>query len=352
MFVQSSIARPVTRQAGPLVLGAAALLAAVGMHAQPIALVNPSFESPDVTPDPNDPGNPLNGVSPEIDDWMETGPVDPVFMTTIDTGVFFNVPIPLDPPIDFGPPVGELSMLPPVGNADGNNLAFLVINRDADGVGEEQVGIWQESAEDYQAMTPYAFTLSIGPSVTGPPSDPTTSVVLSLGYLDPVGGDFVSIASQVVTAAELNNPFDPALLLDPSYPLLKDFTVAGFGAPSALGNEIVVKATLVNSAAPDLEGGFIVDNARLRELIPGDLDYDGDVDDADFGLAFAAFTGPGPTTADLLADLDRDSDVDDADYGLLFANFTGPGVPAAAVPEPASMALLALGGVALLRRRR
>ncbi len=82
----------------------------------------------------------------------------------------------------------------------------------------------------------------------------------------------------------------------------------------------------------------------------GDLDGDGDVDDADFGQAFAKFTGPGQSTLDP-ADLDADGDVDDADFGLAFAAFTGPG-SSVNVPEPASLTLLAGAGLCLLRRRR
>ncbi len=89
----------------------------------------------------------------------------------------------------------------------------------------------------------------------------------------------------------------------------------------------------------------------LDELSPADLDLDGDVDDADFGLFFAAFTGPGVATSDPDSDLDNDGDTDDADFGLAFAAFTGPSAPAN-VPEPSAALLLGVGGLALARRRR
>ncbi len=83
---------------------------------------------------------------------------------------------------------------------------------------------------------------------------------------------------------------------------------------------------------------------------PADLDQDGDVDDADFGIAFAAFTGPGGSSSSP-ADLDNDGDVDDADFGIAFAAFTGPG-GGVNVPEPASFVMLSLGALAMVRRRR
>ncbi len=84
--------------------------------------------------------------------------------------------------------------------------------------------------------------------------------------------------------------------------------------------------------------------------VPADLDADGDVDDADFGIAFAAFTGPGGVS-ESPADLDNDGDVDDADFGIAFAAFTGPG-GSASVPEPATLTVAALAGLMFVRRRR
>jgi hypothetical protein len=88
--------------------------------------------------------------------------------------------------------------------------------------------------------------------------------------------------------------------------------------------------------------------------MPGDTDGDGDIDDADLGTAFSNYTGPladgaGDKTA-AEGDTDGDGDVDDADLGNAFATYTGP-ITAAAVPEPASLGLFVLGGVAFTRRR-
>ena len=90
----------------------------------------------------------------------------------------------------------------------------------------------------------------------------------------------------------------------------------------------------------------------LLAALPGDTDFDGDLDDTDLGTSFSNYTGPvgaagGKTALD--GDNDGDGDVDDTDLGTSFSGYTGP--LASAVPEPTSLAMLTLGGL-LLRRRR
>ncbi len=95
----------------------------------------------------------------------------------------------------------------------------------------------------------------------------------------------------------------------------------------------------------------------LRELdVPGDFDGDGDVDGIDFGIwQTGYYTASGASLGD--GDADGDGDVDGVDFAIWQAGFPTniPPVGGGAlqiIPEPATLGLLLIGGLALLRRRR
>ena len=114
------------------------------------------------------------------------------------------------------------------------------------------------------------------------------------------------------------------------------------------------------AAAEDV---WSLDNVRVvmanapDPAMRGDADADGDVDAVDYlALKLHLGTASGATWQE--GDFDHDQDVDRTDLLLLESNFSGAsgraeaGGAAGNVPEPATWTLLALGAVALGRRRR
>ena len=76
--------------------------------------------------------------------------------------------------------------------------------------------------------------------------------------------------------------------------------------------------------------GVQVDDVGCPSPRPGDLDRDGDADQADFGHFQACFSGPGNVQNDpdcTGADLDADTDVDQEDFTIFQGCMSGPNVP-------------------------
>ena len=113
---------------------------------------------------------------------------------------------------------------------------------------------------------------------------------------------------------------------------------------------------------PGLVGRKVWDTSDLYDtgeisvigMLDGDTDVDWDVDSVDLANLAGVFGGAG----DWHTDFNEDGRVDLTDFAMLRGNF-GAGVgsspiggPGAATPEPATLSLLVLGGLAMLRRRR
>lgn len=207
-------------------------------------------------------------------------------------------------------------------------------------------------ADPYQFDAP-AFDIFIGPAAQAASwsqtfENPTQTYAVAQG--DSPGNDAIHFVINVTGAtSDLPVFFYQAYLGDA---LVDNATIYATGP----GNEDwVIGAGTWNATGP------------FPPWLPGDGDYDTDVDIHDALLWQANYSGPG-ATGHLWEEGDWNDDgaVDIHDILLWQANYTGPhqepvapgpllqfdGPVRSTVPEPASLGLLAVGAVALLRRRR
>lgn len=231
-------------------------LSATDAKAVDLPLVNPSFELPAV-PFPTDP-NPdqADFVLLDINGWNKTGPFgnDPRAPVGVqDTGVFLNLP--------FDPGSGSLVL--PTSNADGNQLAFMVVNTDSFDPAPP-ITISQTTSTVFEAGKDYTFKMDIGSSFVAPlgalvGGSPVEAVDLIIGYGGGTGETITAVATRTVLATELTLDF-PTF----SAPLTEFEVSTGLlgAGDAAIGQDLRVMIRL----AAGNSGAFNLDNARLSSV--------------------------------------------------------------------------------------
>jgi hypothetical protein len=191
-----------------------------------------------------------------------------------------------------------------------------------------------------------------------------TGGVIGNGDTEIAGPAFEALAAGVTTGFEVAIPL--AAIGNPTGDILVTAFVNGSGHDYA-SNQFSGTGILAGNPGGDNAGGFTgtlsgVDLTAFagdqfvtitQGLLDGDLNADGFVGIADLNIVLGVWN-TNVTPGDLLAgDPSGDGFVGIADLNVVLGNWNAGTPPAASVvPEPTTLALLGLGGIAMLKRRR